>query len=67
MLLRPFDAADASVGLGHDSESMTLEQLTRGSSKVAVVVDEKDTTGHEKIVPAHTAMRSVAGSTLSSR
>src|SRR5205809_698995 len=32
MLLRPFDAADASVGLGHDSESMTLEQLTRGGS-----------------------------------
>ena len=52
MLLRPFDTADAGVGLGNDSESMALEQLTRRRSKVDVVVDEKDTTRHEAIVPA---------------
>jgi hypothetical protein len=45
---------------------MALEQLTRGSSEVAVVVDEENPTRHEAIVPAHAAMRSVAGPTLSS-
>jgi hypothetical protein len=47
VLLRPFDAADARFGFGHHEESVALEELTRGSAEVAVVVDEENTTGHE--------------------
>jgi hypothetical protein len=43
---------------------MALEQLTYGSSEVAVVVDEENPARHEPIVPAHTAMRSVASPTI---
>jgi hypothetical protein len=42
VLLRPFDAVDASFGLGHHKESMALEQLTRDFPEVAVVVDEEN-------------------------
>jgi hypothetical protein len=66
MLLRLFDASDAGFSLGHHDESVPLEQLTRGSSEVVVVVDEENPTGHETIVPAPEAGRSVAGPTLSS-
>ena len=66
MLLRPFDAADAGLCFGDHSESIALEQLTRGCPEVGVVVDEKNPTRHEAIVPAHAAMRSVAGPTVSS-
>jgi hypothetical protein len=45
---------------------MALEQLTRGSPEVRVVVDNENATRHETIVPADAAMRSVAGPTLSS-
>jgi hypothetical protein len=45
---------------------MALEQLTRGCPEVGVVVDDENTMRHEAIVPAHGAMRSVAGPTLSS-
>jgi len=66
VLLRLLDGAGAGFCLGHHGESMALQQLTRGSSEVAVVVDEKNPAGHGAIVPAHAAMRSVAGPTLSS-
>jgi hypothetical protein len=44
---------------------VALEQLTRDRPEGGVVVDDENTTRHEPIVPAHVAMRSVAGPTLS--
>ena len=67
MLLCPFDAADAGVGLGHHDEAVTLEQPARDLPEVAVVVDEEHPTRHEAIVPANASLRSVAGPTLSPR
>jgi hypothetical protein len=45
---------------------VAFEQLTRGPPEAGVVVDEKETTGHETIVAGDAAMRSVASSTVSS-
>jgi hypothetical protein len=64
--LRLLDGAFPRVGLGDHDETVAFEQLTRGPPEAGVVVDEKETTGHETIVAGDAAMRSVASSTVSS-